>query len=155
MEKFDTEKWRLQGKDKDNISECMKCGKSYYYPLFRTDQEEPRDPRRSQLQVCRVCFYEINQNLTPEMELLFKLVDKQSELYAIQDEFNKTYLALIEEQRTPARVELDKYQKAQDYVIFGGPQPRPEGFVGDPPLEKCNVVFGVQLVPVKVRKERK
>lgn len=150
MEKFDMEKWRLQDRDRHSISECSKCSKSYYNPIWISDPEEPKNPRRSQLLVCRVCFFEITQNLTPEMEILFKLIDKSTELYDVQDELRKVYDSLIDEQRTTARIELDKYQEEQRSKLkkghmFFGRQPRPEGFVGDPPLKRCDVVFGLDL----------
>lgn len=53
-----------------------------------------------------------------------------AELYRVVTDIEETYKSMISEFKTPARLALDEYQKTQNYYFFG-PQPRPEGFVGD------------------------
>lgn len=135
------ERWRRRDEDHKDISECVNCKKSYHNSIW---EDAGKDPRRWQLQICRVCFYDLNKNLTPELELLFKLVDKQKELNAVEDGLREAYDTLIKEQRTPARIELDAYQKEQGVCWFG-PQPRPEGFVGGPEKSRIKAVFGLDM----------
>jgi hypothetical protein len=131
--------WRLRDADKHNIAECSRCKKPFNRDIFKMSE-----PHRDQLLVCRVCFYEITKNPSPELELLFKLIDRKCELLSIVSGVDEQFRSMIEAQRTPARIELDEFQKTAGIVLFG-PRPRPEGFTGDQQEEKRHVVFGLDL----------
>lgn len=135
------DKWNAIDQDRKNISECVRCEKSYYDPM---GEAHKADPHRYELRICRECFYTVNKNRTSELELLFHLIDTKRELYEVIGEVDTVYHDLIQQQRTQARIELDEYQKTQGFTFFG-PQPRPEGFVGDQFEPKCNIVFGLDL----------
>lgn len=54
----------------------------------------------------------------------------------------EVYYEVIKDQRTEKRIELDEFQNISGFIWLG-PQPRPEGFVGDPPGEvEFTVLFG-------------
>lgn len=68
------------------------------------------------------------------------------QLREIRGEVHEIYLAIIEAQRTEKRIELDEYQKKAGLRFFG-PQPRPEGFEGDPPGKvRPQALFGFDPV---------
>ena len=138
------EKWNERDKDSDGIAECIQCEKPYRHDIF--NNSEP-NPYRYELQVCRECFYDINKKRTPEIELLFKLIDKKTELAAVKTEVENVFNKMIEDNKTSARIELDEFQKTAGINWFG-PQPRPENFKGDPPLSepKFEVLFGLDPV---------
>jgi hypothetical protein len=70
---------------------------------------------------------------------------EQSQLHNIVGDIREIYLDVIKAQRTEKRVELDEFQKTAG-VVFFGPQPRPEGFEGDPPGKpRATVLFGLDL----------
>lgn len=70
---------------------------------------------------------------------------EQQELYKIISEVEVAYMGIISQQRTAKRVELDEYQKTSGFVFFGS-QPRPEGFVGDPPgKQRFEALFGIDF----------
>jgi len=65
------------------------------------------------------------------------------QLEKIAGEIREIYKNVILTQRTPKRIELDEFQKTAGFVFFGS-QPRPEGFVGDPPGKaRFTVLFGL------------
>jgi hypothetical protein len=69
--------------------------------------------------------------------------DEHKQLQEITSEVKEIYKQAILTQRTAKRIELDEYQDKMGYVFFG-PQPRPEGFVGDPPGKtRFTALFGL------------
>lgn len=71
---------------------------------------------------------------------------EQKQLRAISSEVQEIFLEIIKTQRTPKRIELDEFQKTAGFIFFG-PQPRPEGFEGDPPGKtRTQVLFGLDPV---------
>jgi len=70
---------------------------------------------------------------------------EQDELQKIKYEVKGAYEATILEQRTAKRIELDEFQKGAGYRFFGS-QPRPEGFIGDPPgKQRFEVLMGADF----------
>lgn len=70
---------------------------------------------------------------------------EQEELHKIENEVRHAYEGIISGQRTAKRIELDEFQKTAGVVFFGS-QPRPEGFVGDPPgKQRFEVLFGLDM----------
>lgn len=72
------------------------------------------------------------------------------ELYEIMHEVQDAYDTVISKQRTEKRKELDDFQKTAGYRFFGS-QPRPEGFVGDPPgKQRFEVLCGLDFASGKI-----
>jgi hypothetical protein len=74
---------------------------------------------------------------------------EQEEMHKIEYEVQDAYEGAILSQRTAKRIELDEFQKTSGFVFFGS-QPRPEGFVGDPPgKQRFEVLCGIDFASGK------
>ena len=70
---------------------------------------------------------------------------EEEQLAGIASNVKGVYRDVIQQQRTAKRIELDDFQKTAGFVFFGE-QPRPEGFVGDPPgKQRPEVLFGLDM----------
>lgn len=71
---------------------------------------------------------------------------EEKQLSEIASDVKEVYSDAIKQQRTRKRVELDEWQKQDKGFVFFGSQPRPDGFVGDPPgKQRFVILFGLDL----------
>lgn len=72
---------------------------------------------------------------------------EEEQLHEIVQDMWEVFKSVIESQRTPARIELDEWrEKTKPGMVWFGPAPRPEGFVGDGPgKERVEVLFGLDM----------
>lgn len=70
---------------------------------------------------------------------------EEEQLHKIVQDILEVYRNIIKQQRTIKRIELDEFQKTAGLVLFGS-QPRPEGFIGDPPgKQRFEILCGLDM----------
>lgn len=112
----------------------------------------PESPRYNHRKFSGMCHdyisatYNVDGSEKTPSNYVMGTTAEHKQLYEIVYEVKAIFRDIINRQRTKKRIELDEFQKTRS-ALFPGPQPRPEGFVGDPPGKvRFTALFGLDPI---------